>query len=160
MVSFTTQDNGRGAVLEVSSGWHLPETYTKGRNIRGDALDWNPVVHMRSTKIALHSPTPIFDNQAVTTDVCKITGGPCYSDVAFVAADAVFEVLVRVGEPAFWAELDGWIPEGPHKHRFNTQGGGRERGVYGCSCGLDVKSLEYYQIKGIDPPDKRDVEKL
>ncbi len=111
MVSFTTQDNGRGAVLEVSSGWHLPETYTKGLNIRGGFLDWNAVVAIRSAKISLHSPTPLFDNQDVSILDCKITGGPCYSDVAFVAADAVFEVLVRVGEEAFWAELDGWIPE-------------------------------------------------
>lgn len=111
MVEFITQDDIRGATLEVSSGWHLPETYTKGRNIYGGALDWNRTAHMRSTKIVRHSPTPVFDDQEVSIAKCHITGGPCYSDMAFVAADSVFEVLVRVGETAFWAELDGWIPK-------------------------------------------------
>lgn len=109
-ITFSTQQDHRGAELQVYSGWHLPETYKEGRNLSGDPIDWNKTIGMQTAQINIHGPEPVFKDQPISNTDCKITGGICYSDSAYSAANEVFETLVRSGEEPFWDALDEWIP--------------------------------------------------
>lgn len=110
-VNFIAQDDSRAAVLSTSTGWYLPETYD-GKDIYGQPLIWNKEGAKRwsSAAIDIHSPEPQFEDHPVSNENCPFTGGDCYSDTGFSAADVVLQILVRQGEDEFWKALEKWIP--------------------------------------------------
>lgn len=110
VVSFEAKADNRAAVLEVFSGWYLPETIEKGRNIHDQPIEWVKLSRLTAV-IDLHSPTPQFEGHESHTSECQITTGPCFFDSAFSAGDGVFELLIREGEGPFWEALEGWIPD-------------------------------------------------
>jgi len=53
-----------------------------------------------------HSPYPMYENQSLSTNECEyLDGKPCYCDGSFLAADEVFEILLREGSDGVWAYL-------------------------------------------------------
>lgn len=57
--------------------------------------------------LSIHSAFEMRDalNEA---DGCGLTGGHCWHDVTYLAADDLLEVLVAKGHEALWTELEQW----------------------------------------------------
>jgi hypothetical protein len=57
--------------------------------------------------LGYHSPQPRYDGQPLITDSCPyLDGKPCYYDGSTLAAERVFERLVREGDVGVWAALE------------------------------------------------------
>jgi hypothetical protein len=57
--------------------------------------------------VGCHSLTPQHEGQRLQREACEaLDGRPCYYDGSGLAADKVFERLVREGEEGVWDELE------------------------------------------------------
>lgn len=81
------------------TGWQLPHVARE----QGKPLDCFPL----PSDLGYHSPIPRYEGHKPVTEPCEwLQGGPCYYDGSSLAAEAVFEILLREGDEGVWAELE------------------------------------------------------
>ena len=83
----------------VATNWHLPEV----QPLLTDSWRLKPMPF----DLGYHSPVPLYDGQTTVTDSCEYLGGrPCYYDGSTLAAEKVFDRLLREGDAGVWAEME------------------------------------------------------
>ena len=88
-------------VFALATNWHLPEVQREIEREHGESRGPLPML------LGYHSPAPIYEGQTQTIDSCEYLGGkPCYHDCSYLAADRVFNRLLREGDGGVWAELE------------------------------------------------------
>lgn len=54
-----------------------------------------------------HSPVPLYDDQSIVSESCEyLDGKPCYYDGSGLAAEDLFNTLIKEGDEAVWKELE------------------------------------------------------
>lgn len=90
----------------IYTHWHLPHVQAEM-----DAKPCDPrfpyMFHKpQPADIGYHVRAPLYEGQTPISDDCHLIGGPCYYDGSTLQAEEVFDVLVRGGTDALWAEME------------------------------------------------------
>ena len=88
----------KGAVhFLLFTGWLLPENEKAGRT------HWEPL----PVDVGYHALAPQWSGQEVGEGKCEyLDGRPCYCEGSGLAAQRMFEVLLREGSDGVWRELE------------------------------------------------------
>lgn len=90
------------------TNWFLPEVQAELDEKHIDHLPCHP----QPADLGYHSLKPMYEGHKSITKRCPDIGGkPCYYDGSGLAAEHIFEVLVRHGEDAVWKELEEYYAE-------------------------------------------------
>jgi len=85
------------------TNWHLPTV---------DQTGWpDSIKKPNPAHIGYHSLEAIYENQR-SVDTCQLLpGNTCYSDVSYLMADRVFDILVAQGCDGLWKYLEDYYKE-------------------------------------------------
>lgn len=78
--------------FRLMTGWELP-------HITHEPMKPMPV------DLGYHSNVPIYAGQKPISSDCHYLGGPCYYDGSTLAADDVFDALLKEGHEGVWNKL-------------------------------------------------------
>ena len=72
-----------------------------------DQLTLEVTYHPMPVDLGYHSPKPRYEGQTCVTESCKyLDGKPCYYDGSGLAAEKVYETLLREGSDGVWKKLE------------------------------------------------------
>lgn len=105
----------RGAMQFVLyTNWMLPHVTTesdesflaKARRGQIDEVDLR-IRHPLPADLGYHSPKPMYDGHKPMKHACEYLGGkPCYYDGSGLAAQSVYEQMLKGGSDAVWKRLE------------------------------------------------------
>ena len=90
------------------TNWHLPHvTEELLHRPYKDELDIKVRFLPLPADVGYHSPTPLYEGQAVCSDHCEyLDGKPCYYDGSGLFAEEVYKKLVEGGSDEVWKILE------------------------------------------------------
>lgn len=110
-MTFTVRRTVHAIAFVVFTNWQLPNVRAeRDRDSidRGvDDIDLRCFYHPRGAYLEYHSPTPHYADQDMATDECAlVTGGRCYMNTQYTAAEALLDILIAGGSEALFAEME------------------------------------------------------
>lgn len=94
------------------TNWYLPhvqEELDKRFLLRPDRVGVRCHCHPMPADLGYHSPHPMYKGHKPTTESCPyLDGRLCYYDGSGLAAERIYEVLLRTGSDGVWAELESY----------------------------------------------------
>lgn len=103
----------KGAVQFVLyTNWQLPhvtkEQDQKILNRRLDLIDLKVTYHPLPADLGYHSLKPHYEDQKPMADCPYLNGKPCYYDGSGLAAEHVYEILLKEGSEGVWKYLEDY----------------------------------------------------
>lgn len=96
-----------GAVqFVVYTNWHLPHVQAEFDARHTSGWGTHTFCHPLPADVGYHSPVPQYEGQDAMDRECEYTGGVCYYDGSGLQAEEMFNLLVREGSDAVWADLE------------------------------------------------------
>ena len=99
----------KGAVqFLLFTNWHLPHVQ-KELDSRTNLEFPHLSCHPDPADLGYHSPEPKCGEEISSTESCSyLNGKPCYYDGSGLAAERVYERLLREGSEGVWSELESY----------------------------------------------------
>ncbi len=92
-VAFFLSGPKGGAEVKITTNWYLPQNRSANK------------CESFGSGIIYHAKTPQHENQSVSSEECKLTGGVCYCDGWYAEGDELFEKMIAGGDKVIWARL-------------------------------------------------------
>jgi len=102
----------KGAVqFLLFTNWHLPHVQ---KELDSKSLGKFPYLFHKPqpADLGYHSPKPMYKGHTTATDSCKyLDEKPCYYDGSGLAAEKIYNVLLKEGSDGVWRELEEYYTE-------------------------------------------------
>lgn len=137
----------------VFTNWHLPhvqqEMYCKGMAAQNETV-LRVLFTPQPADVGYHSPEPHYEGQTSMGPCEHLDGKPCYYDGSSLAAETMFNLLVREGDEAVWKKME--------ERYYDTFGGEQiaENGhkpIGGETCSQCGKPRAEWFVRGCSPKD-------
>ena len=103
------------------TNWMLPHVqveHDKRFLSEPDQLSIDCLYHPMPADLGYHSFTPTYEGQIPISDSCEyLNGKPCYYDGSGLAAERVYQRLLREGSDGVWTELEDYYESTFDAHR-------------------------------------------